>query len=692
MKKIAVIAREKEYTMYLKQHLDIYFSKYATIKSYSLDEVKRLGSIDEKFIVVSSYGVLQQIKENIDSSVEFLIPGISLNRDKFAEIKRIAPKSKVLIVDISYRYSSQFIAMLYSAGFKNLNFQPYYPGIDSYDCSVEIAITPNYKELVPESIKRIIDIGNNFIDLDDIYIIAEKIGIEKIFGSIVPEEMKNKIFIPECNLERLMGKKDDFLRNLGYVINETDNGIMITDITGKIFLYNDKCARLLRKHINLRTGFNVLEIFPRLSILKPLLKEEIERKSVEILGGFNFELKLNPLIKDGEITGNVITVKLLGAEASYMDLKKGRHLSTGHVSRYSFEDIIGECDVLRNAVNTAKKFAHLHSSVLITGESGTGKELFAQSMHGLSPRRNNNFVAINCSAIPENLLESELFGYDEGAFSGAQRGGKAGLFEIADRGTVFLDEIGDMPLVLQAKLLRTLEEGTIIRVGGKDVIQIDIRVISATNKNLHSMIKKGEFRQDLYYRLNVLRLYVPPLRERKKDILLLHDYFMSQLECSYSLDGTAKDSLLNYRWPGNIRELRNIVEQLSTLGKPWIEADDIPFESDMSAWPTEEDRPDGIYLERMCNRFLLNEGKKIELFRFTLQELALSSEQDDYTGRNKLIKKAKETGIKVSEEEIKVAMHKLSSAGFIVSYPGRRGSEITDQGKFLLNLIHRIKL
>ncbi|WP_334307544.1 sigma-54 interaction domain-containing protein [Paraclostridium sp. AKS81] len=214
---------------------------------------------------------------------------------------------------------------------------------------------------------------------------------------------------------------------------------------------------------------------------------------------------------------------------------------------------------MKKSKDLGKKISKSDYTVLITGESGTGKELMAQSIHNESLRSKQPFIAINCAAMPENLLESELFGYEEGAFTGALKGGKKGLFEQAHNGTIFLDEIGDMPIYLQTKLLRVLQENQVMRVGGESVIDIDVRVIAATNKNLLEMIRQEKFRADLYYRINVLPINIPSLRERKEDISMMLNYFMKKKR---HISDEAKEILNKYPWPGNIRELKT---QLCTL-------------------------------------------------------------------------------------------------------------------------------
>ncbi len=242
----------------------------------------------------------------------------------------------------------------------------------------------------------------------------------------------------------------------------------------------------------------------------------------------------------------------------------------GLTAKYSFRDILGHSAAIRDNIRMAERYSKVNSNVLIIGETGTGKELFAHSIHQMSKRSRQPFVALNCAALPESLLESELFGYEAGAFSGAVKGGKMGLFELAHKGTIFLDEIGEIPIALQAKLLRVLQEKEIRRIGSTSVHPIDVRVISATNINIEEKIREGQFRSDLYYRLNLLDIYIPPLRERKEDIQELVDAYLARFACEMeksipAVTPSAARILQEHSWHGNVRELRNICERLIVL-------------------------------------------------------------------------------------------------------------------------------
>ena len=265
-------------------------------------------------------------------------------------------------------------------------------------------------------------------------------------------------------------------------------------------------------------------------------------------------------MKGGGLYGTVLTFKTV-KEANSL----AQRMLRDDDYKISFDDIVGDSVEIENAKDFARKVAGSNSTVLIRGESGTGKEMFARAIHNSSSRKNGPFVAINCAAIPEPLLESELFGYEDGAFTGARHGGKMGKCELAIGGTLFLDEVGDIPLFLQSKFLRMLQERCIERVGGNKRIHVDIRIIAATNKNLEEMIENNEFREDLYYRLNVIPVFMPPLRKRKEDIVTVGKHFLRKYTAKLGKDieDIAPDALAimrDYDWPGNLRELENAIE------------------------------------------------------------------------------------------------------------------------------------
>ncbi len=294
-----------------------------------------------------------------------------------------------------------------------------------------------------------------------------------------------------------------------------------------------------------------------------LLDEEVSL--VGFSGEGRYVMNAMPILfPDGELEGVVLT---------FRDMKRVYSVVnkfTGMNARYTFDDIIGASESIRRIIDFAQHVSDSPSTILITGESGTGKEVFAQAIHNHSSRRDSGFVAVNCGAIPETLIESELFGYEEGAFTGARKGGRPGKFELANGGTLFLDEVGEMPIDMQVRLLRAIQEGMITRVGGSKPIPVDVRIIAATNKDLKEEVEKNKFRLDLYYRLSVIPLRIPPLRERREDIPILIKFFLNSKAIKLRKDVPVIERdvfqmLLRYEWPGNVRELENFIEKTVNL-------------------------------------------------------------------------------------------------------------------------------
>ncbi|GAA0078612.1 sigma-54-dependent Fis family transcriptional regulator [Clostridium sp. CTA-5] len=349
------------------------------------------------------------------------------------------------------------------------------------------------------------------------------------------------------------------------VIENLDKGIMIVDKEGKITNINKFAAEIFNKDKELLLKEKIQYILPNLeNILEKLDTDEktiIKELKFSHTSRYKTKLVFKGIRHNKKIVGMVVTM-------SNEKEEKGVKDSTG--AFFSFNDIIGESAAINNVITNCKIISNSPSTVLIQGESGTGKEILAQAMHNYSLRRNNKFVAINCGAIPINIIESELFGYEDGTFTGGKKGGKAGKFETANGGTLFLDEVGEMPLDMQVKLLRVLQEGRVTRLGGSKEIQIDVRVIAATNKNLKKEVKKGTFREDLYYRLCIIPITLPPLRERKGDIEKLIEYFLRIKSFKLNkhipeIKGELYNKLLSYNWPGNIRQLENYIENIVNL-------------------------------------------------------------------------------------------------------------------------------
>jgi len=357
-------------------------------------------------------------------------------------------------------------------------------------------------------------------------------------------------------------------RHLNGVLQHIPTGVAAVDNQGIVQSLNPALEALLGLPASRLLGRPLQELCPELALDEVLRGGVGEENTVIRLGRNLVVSNLLPILEDGERTGLVLTCQETSAVQRADQRIRSTHLPGGFSAKYHLEQISGTSLATRQLLTLARRYAATASTVLITGESGTGKELLAQGIHNVSGRHRGPFVAINCAAFPESLLESELFGYQEGAFSGSRKGGKTGLIEAAHRGTLFLDEIGDMPVSLQTRLLRVLQEREVLRLGATEPISIDIRIIAATHQDLSEAIAAREFRSDLYYRLNILRLQTVPLRERSEDLADIARAILQRLNGDKPVS-SVREKLLNallprlmtYHWPGNIRELENIIER-----------------------------------------------------------------------------------------------------------------------------------
>jgi PAS domain S-box-containing protein len=371
-------------------------------------------------------------------------------------------------------------------------------------------------------------------------------------------------------------------------------GVIIVDADGVVTHFNKPYGRFLNLDPKAQIGRHCTEVVEntRMHIVAQTGKAEINKS--HRINGQDMVVQRIPIRENGKVIAvygqvmfrNVEEVRELAAKLSVLESKVRlfeKELFDLRSTQYTFDCIIGKSDDIHRLKAEAQKAALNDSTVLITGESGTGKELFAQAIHHASPRRHHPFVRINCAAIPKDLLESELFGYDEGAFTGAKVKGKPGKFELAHTGTIFLDEIGDLPLDMQPKLLRVLEDKEFERVGGTKIIRSDFRVICATNQKLEVLMEKYAFRKDLFYRLNVIPIHIPPLRERQTDIIPLARHLLKKMALAANrhqtaLEKEAEKELEHYDWPGNARELSNVLERaMYASANNTIYKGDLPF-------------------------------------------------------------------------------------------------------------------
>ncbi|KKK38474.1 hypothetical protein WQ57_07650 [Mesobacillus campisalis] len=387
-------------------------------------------------------------------------------------------------------------------------------------------------------------------------------GIESLIQAI--NEAKTLLEVRRAEVKRT--------KQLQAILDFIADGVMAVDGEGTITVCNPSARKILNLPEDEVIGKNIdhLLINSRMKKVISSGKEELNRIQEE--NGVKIIANRIPIRHENKVFGAVCTFQeLQKLQQQEQEIRK-KLLHRGHITKYELSNIVGKSTSYQQAIEKVKKYSKVDSTVLLTGETGVGKEVFAHLIHSLSKRSEGPFVAVNCAAIPKNLLESELFGYVEGAFTGARKGGKTGLFELAHQGTIFLDEIGELAEPVQAQLLRVLQEGEVMRLGDERVIPINIRVIAASNRDFDQMVEEGKFRADLYYRLNILDIQIPPLRQRVEDIPLLCSHFIDELlpniqKEMLKFDEEAMEMMQSYHWPGNIRQLRNIVERCMILSQ-----------------------------------------------------------------------------------------------------------------------------
>ena len=442
------------------------------------------------------------------------------------------------------------------------------------DLSKDEVIGRDVREVIPNTrLHRILQSGESELNqvqhVGETTIITNRVPVKDSQGKVIGAVA---VFRDITEVKKLAEEITDLKEMRGLleaIINSTQDAISVVDENGIGILINPAYTRL--------TGLTeedvigqpaTVDIAEGKSMHYKVLETKESVRNVRMKVGPNKKdviVNVAPIIVDGELKGSVGVIHDVSEIKELTEeLDEAKRMIRQLNAKYTFKDIIGKSETMKAVIKQAEKASKTPVTVLLRGESGTGKELFAHAIHNSSERNKNKFIRVNCSALADNLLESELFGYTEGAFTGARKGGKKGLFEEADGGTIFLDEIGKVSLNLQAKLLRVLQEKEIVRVGATQPISVNVRVIVATNTNLEEAIQENEFREDLYYRLNVFPLFIPPLRERKEDLRLLINHIIRKFNQEYgrSVNGISDKAfhkLAEYKWPGNVRELENLV-------------------------------------------------------------------------------------------------------------------------------------
>lgn len=651
------------------------FGDTVKVSKYYIDELSPDVTIDEDLILIMAGSRAIKLREYVANSKNIILARRTFLKGGLEQLYKVPEGSDVLVVNDNIETVLECVSSLYNIGIKHVNLIAYEPGKDFRH--INHAISPSEMDLIPDYIRNVYNVDSRVMDIPTMLLVMSRLGID---NKEIQQNLYNyyqKIFsVNESvteNYNNLLTRTEE----LDYMLDLSHDAIVLTNPEGRILIHNKKFNKMfdIAESVVGQDLHSVVSDIDMTSYYRADYHNDVisfnkRHLNIEKRNIVHFNKEKRMYFSFQEVT----YIKKLEQNLSQKLRQKGQ------IAKYHFENIVTESKQMKDIIDRSKRIAETDLTVLITGESGTGKEVLAQAIHNASDRRNQPFIAINGSAIPDNLLESELFGYVSGSFTGALKQGKKGLFELANNGTIFLDEIGDMPMHLQSKLLRVLQEKQITPIGSDQIIEIDVRVIAATHKNPIDLIEVGQFRKDLFYRLNVFPIELPPLRKRIDDIPLLLDAFTKH---RFNMTDECRCRIMGYKWPGNIRELHNVANYVSTVESGGV--------MDTHSLPQYIVDQTGICMIESRTDIKFDDKAAIEAisdFDLTLQVLASISflnEIGKTAGRKHILELLHKNDIDIQESYLRKVLLALSDRQLIVIKKGRSGSHITPKGeKFLI--------
>ncbi len=642
-KRIVIICNNVRVSSTLAGNLHTVFGDKVDIIIQRPSDIEPMDSIDADAFLVTRWSLIGNLESKVADKQRIVRVTRTISTAALQKILTIPDNSTVLLVNDSERSASFLRSLLLDLHLDHYNYVVYTP--EQYDPSITVAITPDEMAYVPSYIEKVINIGQRVLDIKTVFNVCTLLGFSLSDISSGMTRYINSIVDPN-NIDKPY--RDILILNerMQNVLCYMEQGLLLTQNDGSILIANEKIESLLGRRI-LGGQDNLADIFPA-EVASELLDMDQDTRRFHILNR-EFTVQHEAILFSASIRQHLYFFSDITYLHSLEQSMAARSQSAGFVVKYTFDDVIYHSKAMGDCIDQLKFFAASDKVILIRGETGTGKELLAHSIHNASQRRHCPFVAINCAALPASLLESELFGYEGGAFTGAKRTGRAGLFEQADGGTLFLDEIGDMAVSLQSRLLRVLQEMQVMRVGGSRIININVRIIAATNQNLEQKIRDGSFRGDLYYRLNVLPCQVPPLRNRREDILPLFLHFAGIPQ----IPADIARKLEAYHWPGNVRELQNAAEYYGMM--------------------RESDHPLPDYITNAAPVSAQEDVQGLE--KRLLLLLGRHS-----CGRSALVRELADQGFAVSEYSLRRCLEDMERRGLVLRSVGRGGTRLSKKG------------
>ncbi|WP_270181046.1 sigma-54 interaction domain-containing protein [Alkalihalobacillus sp. CinArs1] len=656
---IAGSSRTKEV---LREQLDQLLGDYISVTSFAVDEGLPLEWSDKIILYSSEAAKLEAEALSTIQSPKVVVGNRTIRHDYIEELLTLPDGETVLMVNDDDQTTVDVIESLYQLGINHIKFVPYKKGKMFYD-DITIAISPGETHLCPAYIDTVIDIGVRPFDMATILKMIDHFDLDDVISSKVSERYIRSMITLHRKILFAEQKATRTTEHYQNVVDTVDDGILAINRKERITLFNHRLEALFQLSAKEVVDQPLKDVVDE-ELYEFILHDTEENKYLSMNGVDVVAFRQH---MEGEHT-IVVTFKSVNQAFEIEKTAQREQHKKGFVAKYDFDDILGEHPHLTECKRIAKKLSMSEHPVLIHGETGVGKELFAHAIHRHSLRKNGPFIAINCSALTETLLESELFGYEEGTFTGAKKGGKKGLFELADNGTIFLDEIGDISSTVQAHLLRVLQEKEIRRIGGRKIIPVNVRVIAATNKNLQDKIAEGSFRSDLFYRLNVLHLSIPPLRERVSDITLLMNYFVTKSGNWMKIDDDVIQRFQTYDWPGNIRQLKSIIDYaLVVASGSTITLNDLPH-----------DRLQKISTEPSTLPESSMEANEHEMILKGIKE---RNDAGKSASRNHLSESSQGSTTPLTPQQVRLRLNDLEREGYVIKGRGRAGTHITLEGE-----------
>lgn len=675
---LAVFALGRVTTDSLVKQLQSFFDSRIAVVPYCLEQ---MSAPDEAVItadlaVISSNAVLPLAAPYIDPVVRTMVLHRSLSVTALDKLLALPCGTQALACHKYPAGAREILASIQDLGISHVACYSPYEENHEFCRRISTAITAGDSGDLPSWIAQVIEIGPRDIELASLVEIARILDYPLNTSPMLTLKYTREIVQRTEQLKRTLRTNELLHNQIKAVLNTVGEALIAVDAQGLIKVMNRSAVKLCG---NTAHEQRLADVLPQLRHLWPQVESHPpSAENLITLGGKSYHVTISPMRDETGISlGAVIAIQDVTEVLRLEKEVRNSLRSRGHLARYTFDDILGISPAIKSTINKARKLAASNLNIIITGENGTGKELFAHAIHNASPRAKGPFVAANCAALPASLLESELFGYEDGAFTGARRGGKPGLIEQAHGGTIFLDEIGDISLEAQARLLRVIQEKEVARLGSTRIIPVDARIIAATNKDLFRLLQQHRFRQDLFYRIFVAPLAVPPLRERPQDIPYLARQFMRDNQTPFAwLSAALLNALMGYRWPGNVRELQNIMQYAAVL------SDDAPSFQDavLSRLNTTATVPD-IPLP------LNMREQDLPLYHTILSTFHLAAHSGCAIGRGILAQQLRDRGFAITEQALRHRLQVLKAAGALLSGRGRQATHITAHGEQLLALL-----